>query len=304
VKQFRGIFSIITAPFKEDLSLDKESVERTVDFCIEGGSHGIVVPVNASEFTVLTDTERNDIVRWTVERTGGRIPVIAGVAAPSVVSAVDFAKYARKIGADGVIAMPPYITKASTVFEIKEYYRKIADACELPVFIQNYIGPVGTPMNVETCIEIIQDVDGINYVKEETDFSGHFISQLQQSAESLEPGRFLGVMGGKAGRYLIDEYNRGAIGNMPACEIADIQARIWDYLEAGETDNAVDIYNKIMPLMNIEYMYGPSIYKEVLKRRGVIQTGLSRTPGHARLDKKDMRELDRILKEIEPLFRV
>ena len=60
------------------MSLDEKSVRSQVDFCVKAGSHGIVVPVNASEFIVLSDEERKDIIRFTVEQAAGRVPVIAG----------------------------------------------------------------------------------------------------------------------------------------------------------------------------------------------------------------------------------
>ena len=83
MKQFRGIYGILTSAFLEDLELDEESIRRQAEFCVRGGAHGIVVPVNASEFFVLSDEERKRVIRWTVETVAGRVPVIAGVTAQS-----------------------------------------------------------------------------------------------------------------------------------------------------------------------------------------------------------------------------
>ena len=103
--QFRGIFGILTASYKEDMSLDEKSVRSQVDFCVKAGSHGIVVPVNASEFIVLSDEERKDIIRFTVEQAAGRVPVIAGVTTQSTYQSVEFAAYAGKIGGLGLLMM-------------------------------------------------------------------------------------------------------------------------------------------------------------------------------------------------------
>jgi len=303
VKNFRGIYAILTTPFKEDLSLDETGLRRMVDFCVAAGSHGIVIPVNASEYTSLGDEERKTLVEWTVETCAGRVPVVAGVAGVSIPVAVDFARHARYAGADGVIAMPPYINKASRP-ERLDYFRRIAEAADLPVFIQNYNEPIGTAMSAEECVDIIRQVEHVRYVKEETTFSSHVLTQIEMLAAPLPPGKYLGTMGGKAGKYLIDEYRRGCCGNMPACEVVDIQVRIWNLLEEGKQEEAVSVFNRVLPLLNFEAMYGSTLYKALLKRRGIIDCGVVRQMGGRGLDALDLVELDRIYTEIEPLFTV
>lgn len=303
MKNFRGIYGILVAPYKSNYELDAEDIRSQVEYCVRGGSHGIVVPVNASEFILLSEEERKQFVRVAVEQTAGRIPVIAGVAATTMFGAVQFARHAKEVGADGVIAMPPYINKA-TMEEIIEYYRAIAGACELPVFIQNYIAPIGTPLSAQACIDIIRQVDGVEYVKEETDLSGHVITAIEALSKNLPQNKYKGTMGGKACRYLLDEYRRGACGCMPACEVVDIQAQVWNFLEANNWKKAEALYEKVVPLLNMEYMFGYSVYKEVLRRRGVIKNALTRSPGNRGLDALDHVELDRVLKYVEPYFTV
>lgn len=303
MKKFRGIYAILTTPFHEDLSLDRDGLERMVDYCVAAGSHGIVIPVNASEYTSLADWERKLVVEWTVNKCAGRIPVIAGVAGVSIPVAVDFARHARVSGADGVIAMPPYINKASRS-EIMEYYHRIAEAAELPVFIQNYIGPVGTPLSAEECVQIVSEVENVRYIKEETAFSGHVMSKIGELAKDLPKDKYLGTMGGKAGRYLLDEYRRGCCGNMPACEVVDVQVKIWNALEAGDEKTAVALFNRVLPLLNFEAMYGSALYKVMLKKRGIIDCARVRQMGGRNLDELDMREFERIYEEIKPIFTV
>ncbi len=303
MKRFRGIYAILTTPFREDLSLDEPSLKRMVNFCVAAGSHGIVVPVNASEYTSLSDEERKTLVRWAVETCAGRIPVIAGVAGVSIPVAVDFARHARQAGADGVIAMPPYINKASRP-ERLEYYQRIAEAADLPVFIQNYNEPIGTALSAEECVDIVQKVEHVRYIKEETTFSSHTLTKIEELAVPLPSGKYLGTMGGKAGKYLIDEYRRGCCGNMPACEVVDIQVRIWNLLEQGREAEAAAVFNRVLPLLNFEAMYGSALYKALLKRRGIIDCARVRQMGGRNLDTLDLVELDRIYAEIESLFTV
>jgi 4-hydroxy-tetrahydrodipicolinate synthase len=114
--------------------------------------------------------------------------------------------------------------------------------------------------------------------------------------------RLKGVMGGMAGRFLLDEFRRGACGTMPACEMTDVHVALWNALEAGDETGARAIYNRLLPLLTIEWLYGAAVYKEVLRRRGVITSTTLRGPGMHALDDFDHRELDAILADLSDLF--
>jgi dihydrodipicolinate synthase/N-acetylneuraminate lyase len=297
VTPFRGVFTIPVTPFDAAGEVDEESLRRCVGFCLDAGAHGLVAPVNASEFSALADEERRRVAEIVVETAGGRVPVVVGVSGVSARHAAGFARHARQIGADAVIAMPPYVRKASPD-EIVEYFRVVAGASELPVFIQNYSAPVGTPLSAAFMIRLVEEIDGVAYVKEETIPAGHVISDVLR----LGGPRLHGVMGGMAGRFLLDEHRRGVCGTMPACEVTDVHVALWNALEAGDETRARAIYTRLLPLLNIEWLYGASVYKEVLRRRGVIANAGLRGPGMAALDAFDHRELDAILADLSELF--
>jgi len=86
--------------------------------------------------------------------------------------------------------------------------------------------------------------------------------------------------------------------------VTDIDVQIWNALEDGDFVRARQIHNRLMPLLNIEAMYGAAVYKEVLKRRGVIDHATMRGPGLVQLDGFDHQELDAILADISDLFTV
>ena len=284
-KKFRGIFGIVTAPFDDNLALDLEDVKSQVEFMNKGGVHGIVVPVNASEYWTLSDDERRDIVRTTVEANAGRIPVVAGVTSQSAPVSEMFARHAKEVGADAVIAAPPVLSGGCTVEQMKEYYKRIAGAADgLPVFIQNHTPPFGIPISAPLCMEMIHEIDGVEFIKEETKYSGHMITELNELGKN-EPS-YGGVFGGKACRYLIDEHNRGAIGCMPACQVADVMALIWDLLDEGKKEEAEKIFQAAEAQVTFEFAYGMVAYKNVLKRRCIIKTANFRGAGMAELDAK------------------
>jgi dihydrodipicolinate synthase/N-acetylneuraminate lyase len=295
---YRGVFTIPCTPFTETGALDLESLTREVQFCIQCGTHGIVAPVNASEFFTLSDDERKQVVETIVRVTAGRVPVVAGVSAVSAEVAAMHARHAADAGADALIAMPPYIRKAAGD-EILGYYAAISRAAPLPIFIQNFVAPIGTPMTASFMARLLREVENIQYVKEETLLAPHVMSELFDAAGDA----IRGIMGGMAGRYLLNEYDRGACGTMPACEITDVHVQLWEALDSGDRSRAREIYYRMLPLLNMEHMYGATLYKEVLRRRGVLRTAVLRGGGGV-LDNVDHRELSAVLEGMNDLFRV
>lgn len=302
-KQFRGIFAIPPTPFTSKNELDEAGLKRCIKFCLEAGCHGLVIPVVASEFTMLSEYERKRVIEIAAQEVAHKVPLVIGVAAASTKMAVDNGAYAEAIGADGLIAMPPYLHKAS-LNEIYSYYSELGKSVKIPIFIQNCPPPIGTPLSPEFMIRLVREIPHVDYIKEETTYSSHVIEKVLELAKDLPKGKFKGVMGGKAGGYLIDEYKRGACGNMPGCEIVDIQVRIWNYLESGDEKSAVALYNKVLPYINFEHIYGVALFKEFLRRRGVIDCAATRLPGIEALNRQDLKEIDRLLLEIEDLFTI
>jgi 4-hydroxy-tetrahydrodipicolinate synthase len=78
---------------------------------------------------------------------------------------------------------------------------------------------------------------------------------------------------------------------------------IWNMLDSGSESEARRLFNRTLPLLNFEHMYQVAAYKEVLRRRGVIATSVCRG-APAVLDAIDLRELDTLMSDLEPLLRV
>jgi 4-hydroxy-tetrahydrodipicolinate synthase len=164
-QQFRGVRDS-THALQASGAIDEVSLQNCVEFCVEGGAGGIVAPVNASESIVLTDEERLRVAEILVSQAAGRIPVVIGVSGVSTQSSALYARHAAKVGADSVIAMPPYV-RHPPAEEIYDFYAAVAAAADgLPVWIQDYVGPVGTPMSVGLLNRLL-DIPGVSWLKEE-----------------------------------------------------------------------------------------------------------------------------------------
>jgi 4-hydroxy-tetrahydrodipicolinate synthase len=293
---YRGIFTIPATPYAEDWQVDWAGLDRVVEFCIGCGAHGLVWPVNASGFGTLSDDERLQGFQRVTQQAAGRAPVVLGVQGLSAEHAAMFARRAREVGADAVIAMAPYVTKVSDPEGLVAYFRAIAEAARLPLIIQNH--SVGSEMSATLLARLVREVPGVEYIKEETLPVTHKITAL------LEAGlpNLKGVFGGAGGRYMLLEYARGVAGQMPGCHVTDVMVRFWDALERGDLPEAKRIYGLLSPLYAIEIQCPGAIYKEVLRRRGVIDSARSRNAAPGVMDAHDHRALDDILRDLEPEF--
>ena len=301
---FRGVYAIPATPFNEDLTIDWHSLRKCIAFSIENGAHGIVLPVNASEGPFLTDAERKEVLKTGIEVVDGAVPVIGGVSGASTVISIELTKNAASLGADAVMAMPPNGAGGSTVWD---HYAAIAEAGQLPVWIQNNKPPAGPVVPTNQMVKLLKEVEHVDYVKEESYLPGQVMTELLKKAE----GAVKGLMGGMGGRYLVDEFRRGSCGTMPAGHITDAHVKLWNALENGGvdeeelqivTDEARGIWEQMIPSLNFEFMFGVNAYKAAYWRRRIIRTPLTRNPANKSLDKLDYEELDKILDRMNDLL--
>jgi dihydrodipicolinate synthase/N-acetylneuraminate lyase len=168
--------------------------------------------------------------------------------------------------------------------------------------VQNAPAPMGLGLPLEHVADLARTVDGIRFVKEETPPSGQRITRLTELAgDSLDA-----VFGGAGARHLIDELNRGAQGSMPACEITELHVEMVMRFETGDVRGARDLFERTLPLLNMQATFRWRLTKAVLLRRGLIDSDFVRAPGPA-LDRQDQAELDVLLGrlgDLLPLDRV
>lgn len=296
-KEFRGVFGILETPFTANDEMDEEDLAREADFSVRGGAHGLVWPQLAAEFYLLCEEERVHGAEAVIRAAAGRRPVVIGVQAPTKELAVRFARDAERKGADAVIALPPYLGHAD-LDTTADYYRALAAAVKLPIFIQNSGGSWGPAMPTSFVTQLARESPQLGYIKEEVEPVAH---RVQEYAHS---GVMKGIFSGNAGKYLLNELAHGASGTMPACEFVDIEVQVYDLASSGKNAEAHALFEKLLPMISLEENYGMSFAKTVLVRRGVFKTAKMRGKGGSGLDATDERELDFWWRQLQPHFKV
>lgn len=292
--RFRGIFAIVPTPFSDDFALDEAGLSRTMEFCLAAGVHGVVANALASEGGYLSEAERRKTAEIVVGAAQGKVPAVVAVSAPHHRLAGEFARHAEAIGADAIMALPPTL-HPSTAADIRAYYAAIAAATDLPLVLQNVSGQGASTMSAELLAQLVNEIPTARFVKEESGYPAQTVGDIIR----LSGDRLEGVMGGRAGKTLMEELRHGVSGTMPACEIADVHVALWNAWAAGDEQRARHIFQRVLPLLDLEATYGMPLMKEVLKRRGVIAGTAVRQSGYRPLDAMARAEVAAILADLE-----
>ncbi len=294
---YHGIYTIPATPFHDDLTVDETSFRREIEFCCQCGAHGIAWPVGVSEMMTLSDDERRAGFRLIAAANQGRACFVAGVSGTSAPHAVELARAAAEVGANAVIAVPPYTFRLD-LDGIREYFAAIARAVPLPICIQNQNPPMGTPLPIEFVGRLARELPSVRFLKEEVPPA---LQRIRQAAALADPP-LQGVFGGGGGINLIEELRRGGSGNMPACQWTDLLVDVYN-LARQDVAAGQRLHRRFLPAVDLERRYGIRLTKMVLWRRGVIATAAMRQPAPWR-DADERAELERVEDEIADLQRV
>jgi 4-hydroxy-tetrahydrodipicolinate synthase len=283
----KGVFGLLPTPYTEDFEIHAGDLRSVADFCCRTGQHGIVWPVLVGEFYLLGEEERLRYLDILLETVNGRLPVVFGCSGVSVPQVLLFARGAQRAGADAIIAMPPARANATMAMAM---FRRLAEAYQGPIILQN--ADTYAPLSSEQVAALVEDVPQIEYVKEERSPGPQHIAEVHRMAGD----RLKTIFGGFAGRFMPDELRRGANGCMPACELADVLARVMQRWWQGDEAGARELHRRLLPLIireNYPFM------RYMLKRRGVFSSLVERAPaGVEVLDAGDKREISILLDAI------
>ncbi|MDF2561325.1 MAG: dihydrodipicolinate synthase family protein [Microbacterium sp.] len=274
-----GLMPILATPFDETGALDRASLRRLVEFQLASGVDGVAVFGMASEGFALTTEERRTILDDVVRVVDGRIPVIAGVNGTSTATSIEQSLLAEEGGADALMVLPPFMVKppAGTLVD---FYGDVAAATSLSVMVQDAPGVTGVAMAPSLIAEIAR-LDGVDSVKVEAPPTAPKVGAVVAAIEDPD----FAVLGGQNAQFCLEEYARGAVGTMPACEFPDLLGPVLTLFTEGRVEEARAEFRRMLPLVLIGLQGGIAwaVHKEVLVARGVIDHATVRYPA-SRLD--------------------
>ena len=150
---FTGAGVAIVTPMKADLSVNYEKYGELLDFQMAGGTDAIIVCGTTGESSTLNDEEHTELIRFTVDRIHGRVPVIAGAGSNDTRYAIWLSQEAEKAGADALLHVTPYYNKTSQDGLVR-HFNAIADEIDIPIILYNVPSRTGLDIQPETYLKL------------------------------------------------------------------------------------------------------------------------------------------------------
>lgn len=181
-KLFEGSATALITPFLNN-TIDYSSMADIIDFQIESGTDALVVCGTTGEVSTLSKEERERLIEFTIERSAGRVPVIAGTGGNNTDVAGEMSLFAKKAGADGILSVAPYYNKG-TKEGIIRHYRYIAEKSELPVIVYNVPSRTGVSLTPQMYLEL-SHIPNIVAIKEANGNAASWLATRRLCSDSM-----------------------------------------------------------------------------------------------------------------------
>ncbi|MFC7400204.1 4-hydroxy-tetrahydrodipicolinate synthase [Chelatococcus sp. GCM10030263] len=258
---FKGSIPALVTPFRNG-ALDEEAFRAHVAWQIENGSHGLVPVGTTGESPTLTHAEHKRVVEWCIDEARGRVPVIAGAGSNNTAEAVDLARHAEKVGADGVLVVTPYYNKPGQE-GLYQHFKAINDAIGIPIIIYNIPPRSVIDMSVDTMKRLFE-LPNIAGVKDAT------ANMARVSLQRAAMGPQFNQLSGEDATALgfMAHGGHGCI-SVTANVAPKLCAEFQEACLEGDYATALAIQDRLMPLHHALFVEtNPSPVKEALALLG------------------------------------
>jgi 4-hydroxy-tetrahydrodipicolinate synthase len=294
---YAGVWPVAPTPFSDTGALDMAGQERILDCMIDQGVDGICILANYSEQFLLSDDERDKLMRLSLKHVAGRVPVIVTCSHFSSQIVVERCQLAADLGAAMIMLMPPYhgaLLRASEAGTQDQFAR--AGEAGLPIMVQD--APLsGVDLTVPFLVKMAREIEQVAYFKIETPQAAAKLRKLVEMGGGFIDGPF----DGEEAITLMADLDAGATGTMPSALLPDLIKPVVEAHRNGQRDTAAAEYARILPLINFENRQcGLRACKTVMMEGGVIKSDHVRHP-LSPLDPATREGLLKLARELDPM---
>lgn len=162
---FTGAGVALVTPFREDGSVNYDKLDELIDYHCNNGTDSLIICGTTGESSTLSEEEHMECIKFAVERTKKRLPVIAGTGSNATYTTIDMSREAVEFGVDGLLLVTPYYNKA-TQNGLIAHYTAVAKEAKAPIILYSVASRTGVNIAPETVAALVRDVDNIVGVKE------------------------------------------------------------------------------------------------------------------------------------------
>lgn len=243
--QWKGVLPAITTKFTSDNQLDFDLFEKNLEVQIDAGVDGVILGGTLGESSVLENAEKVNLIKFTVDKVKGKVPVVMNIAEGSTAEAVRVAHEAEKNGVSGLMLLPPMRYK-SDHRETVSYFGAVAESTSLPIMIYN--NPVD--YKTEVTLDMFDDLTkykNINAVKESTRDVSNVTRMINRFGD-----RFSILCG--VDTLAMEELLMGANGWVAGlvCAFPRETVAVYRLVKAGKLEVALKIYRWFLPILELD----------------------------------------------------
>jgi 4-hydroxy-tetrahydrodipicolinate synthase len=263
-KMLRGTGPALVTPFKEDLSVDYDALERVLEYVIKGGVDFLVALGTTAETATLTHEERHEVYRFIKKVNNNRLPLVVGFGGNNTAEVIEHIQKADFENVDAILSVVPYYNKPNQE-GLYRHFMAIAEVCPVPVILYNVPGRTGVNMDADTTLRLAKASDKFIGVKEAS-------GDLEQVKKIIDnaPENFL-VLSGEDG--LINE-----IASLGGDGVISVLANAFPKRTVALTNKSMakaaeakKMQEDFAELINLLFIEGnPAGVKAVLNQKGLI----------------------------------
>ncbi len=269
---WQGVFPAATTQFHPDSALNLPATMEHVEKMIAAGIHGLIMLGTVGENCSLEYPEKLEVLRATVDRVAGRIPVLSGVAECTTGRACKFAADAQRIGLDGLMVLPAMVYK-SDPRETIVHYRSVARASDLPIMVYNNPVSYGVDITPEMFVElgdeprlvaIKESSENVRRITDIANLCGDRYTLFCGVDDLVLESLLLGASG----------WVSGLVNAFPA-----ENRLLWDLARAGRWDEAREVYRWYTPLLHLDTHLKLVQYIKLAQQECGLGSEMVRAPG-------------------------
>ena len=268
---FRGVGTALITPFKDNGALDEAALAKFVDWQINEGVNFLVPCGTTGENPTLSPDEHARVVEITVKTANGRVPVLAGAGSNATPRAVELARQAVDLGADGILTITPYYNKP-TPDGLRLHFGAQAEAVEkkkpgFPMIMYNVPGRTGLNMTAQTTLRMADEIPNVIGVKEASGNLEQILTLLRERPED-----FLVLSGDDAWTLPMMAVGAEGVISVASNEVPRLMRQLVDTRD-------VAIHERLLPLLLGNFIEAnPAPAKAALKMMGVLASDAVRPP--------------------------
>lgn len=244
-KNWSGVFPAVTTQFRADFSVDVQATHKVIKALVDDGVSGLIIGGTVGENCSLTRSEKVELMEAARDASGGKVPVVAGVAEYTTAFAIETAQAAQRAGVDGIMLMPPLVY-SSKPHETAAHYRGVAKAVDLSLMVYNNPLIYRTDVTPEI-LASLADCDNVRYFKDSSGDTRRFTDLRNATGD-----RFVLFAG--LDDVVFESLLVGAVGWVSGMSnvFPKEGEALFRLVMAGRLQEARAIYDWFMPLLHLD----------------------------------------------------